>query len=316
MFRLLRDMVGPIGLWLAGGEARLSAGGGLRPSANVPTDGRRSVAFRSRSAFTLVELLIAATITAMVTVVLSGLVMAVQRSWSFTQACEEVSMQARASLDRMQTMIRQAGVYRLPGQPTRLGLAVVAHRWGFVRFPDVLVVWSGGREGGMSRQGVLERLPRLNELVIYTYEPDQPSCLVEIAFPDDGTPIDFDAATFSDTILDLLRSPSAERVLLCDRLRTSRLPSARRSNRRLIGLVRFELIRRPDEFELAMAESDPEAWQQLGWPQGIATRTSGLRQETVRIELQLTRHPTTDETPPSEAIPFFGSASCRYVYQR
>jgi len=268
-----------------------------------------------RSAFTLVELLVAATITAMLSVVLSGLVLAVQRSWSYTRHLEEVSVQARAALDRMRYMIGRAGVYQLVERPPRLGLAVVSqNRWGDVAFPDVLVVWSGGRNGAMAPRGIVRRLPLVSELVIYTWDASEPTRLVEIVIPDDDTPIDFDDASFSTTVRTLLHSSSAQAAVLSDRLRKvswSAGPLAGHS----VGLVRFELIRTPSDWELTAIEPGEEAWLWLTWPQGLVTRQSGLRQETVRIEIQLTRRPGETASRPSDGIPFFGSASRRYVYQ-
>ncbi len=268
---------------------------------------------RAPDAFTLVEVLIAATITTVVALVLTGLALGVQRTWSLTGSTNETLAQGRAALERIEYSVRRAGVYRLPGRPSRVGLAVVCHNFRRLELPDVLVVWCGGREGDLSQTPVLERLPRLNELLVYTWDPDRPSHLVEIAF-DQTSPIDFDGAFFDWQIRRLVRRSSAKRrVLLSDRLRSVVLPRVVSPRRVRVGLVRFELRRTPDDELLAELEPGSPEWFELPWAAGVVSETSGLRQATVRVELQLTAGPDAGDSP-SRSVPFFAAIGRRHVY--
>ncbi len=268
--------------------------------------------------FTLVELIMSMAITSMVTVILSGLVMAVQTAWSHTKGLEDADIQARASIDRIKFMVGRAGLYQVAGQPTTLGLAVVDRGTSNQPFPDVLVVWSGRFESGMAEMGVREQLPLISELVVYTVDQKNAERLVETSFPDNFTSIDFRAVDFSKTILSLLKSPDARPLRICDRLRTSKSPGVRgAANAAQRGNVRFELSVTPSDADLAKTTPGTQQWIDLPWSQGIASSDSGMRQATLRIELQVEPYTESSSDKPElcAAIPFLGSASYRYVYQ-
>ncbi len=282
-----------------------------------------------RTAFTLVELMMAMTITAMLSVVLGGLVMAVQTAREHTEGLEEATVQAQVAIDRIKFMVSQTGVYQVSGQPTTLGMAVVSHKWfGVDLLPDVLVVWSGGRNGGMAAAagsastGVPQRLPRIDELLIYTFDPQTPTHLVEIAFPGNSDDIDFRDPRFSTRILSLIASPTAEKTLLCDRIRQSDLPQSYRYFARYYGAtnyvnIRFELSQTPDDSELQASSPGTPEWYGLGWAQGVVAGDLGMRQATLRMELQIRRdsRPASKTDSSGVSIPFLGSASYRYVYR-
>ena len=266
---------------------------------------------------TLVELLIAMTITSMTSVVLGGLIMAVQTARQHTEGLEEATLQAQASFDRIRFMVSHAGVYQLDGEPTCLGLAVVNHRWSSFDLPDVLVVWSGGRNGGMAEAGLQRRLPGVNELVLYTPDSNDPSRLVEIVVPGNAAAVDFRDPGFANVILSLLRSANAEPVLLCDRIRVSHFSESHDSLASDVGNVRFEVEQTPSDSDLASIAPGTFEWIDLPWAQGIVSSESGLRQASVRMEFQI--EPRSHESAGTDfkpiAIPFFASVSYRYAYQ-
>ena len=267
---------------------------------------------RSRCAFTLVELLMSVTITSMVSVVLGALMMAMQTAWEHTQGLETIQSQSRAALDRIQYMIAQAGTYQVSGQPVRIGVGVVERTVSGTQLPDVLVVWSGGRSGGQVEAGLLTRLPVVSEVVFYAADRTDPTRFSEIMLPTNASSLDFAASNFATTVTTLLTSTSAERVLLCDRVRTSLLTGGN-----LVPNVRFEMFESPTATELSGISPGTSAWNNLKWSGGIVMSDSGLRQATVRIELQLERRvnvPARTTASPT-AVPFFGSASYRYVYR-
>jgi hypothetical protein len=166
----------------------------------------------------------------------------------------------------------------------------------------------------MSAQGELDRLPEVGELLVYTPDPDDAGRLVEIAFPGVTTQIDFEDAGFEATVRTLIESADAEAVTLCDRIRATQLPLASAPD---LANVRFELALTPDEDELAAAAPGTDDWMNLPWPQGIASSEIGVRQATLRVELQVEPRsiPVADSETKSTALPFFGSATYRYAYR-
>ncbi len=300
---------------------------------------------------TLAELLISLTILSMMSVVLAGMSNAVNSAWSYTKGVEDSDLQARAAIERIEYMISQTGVYDLAGQPTRVGMTVVSRPVGTNQIPDVLVLWTGGRSGGMSANGVLNRLPNVGELLIYTWDSKNPGQLIEVAFPGQTASFDFAASDLPTTVTNLLTSTAAEKIPLCDRLRQSSLstsssavsapvfppasgtgspfgpslppgPSSSPSSStptssvtQSIGNARFVLSLTPSDSELASAAPQTTAWMQLSWPQGTFGNRSGVRQATLQIELQVEPDGIVRASDTVSAIPFFGSASLRYVYE-
>ncbi len=308
----------------------------------------------SHRGMTLAELLISLTILSIMSVVLAGMSNAVNSAWSYTKGVEDSDLQARAAVERIEYMISQTGVYDLAGQPTRVGMAVVRRPVGTNQIPDVLVLWTGGRSGGMSANGVLQRLPTVGELLIYTWDAQSPSQLIEVAFPGQTAAFDFAASDLATTVANLLTSNAAEKIPLCDRLRLSSLsnsssavaapimppvsgaesifsmygasvPSesssssststATAASTQSIGNARFTLTLTPTDSELASAAPQTTAWMQLSWPQGTFGNRSGIRQVTLQIELQVEPDGIVRASDTVSAIPFFGSASLRYVYE-
>jgi hypothetical protein len=252
------------------------------------------------------------TITSIIAVVVSGLLMAMQTAWQHTDGLQTANSQARVALQRIEYLISQAGVYQLAGQPTQVGLAVVPRSVSGYNQPENLVIWCGGRFGGLAAAGVQNRLPLVSELVIYAPDPADPSRLVEINVSSNMSPIDFRDAGFANTIQALVNgSQAADRALICNGVRTTNLNGSSR-----VGCVRFDLFEVPSASDLNGVTPGTDAWNSLTWAQGIVTSDSGLRQAQVRIELQLESRPDlpASNTPSATTIPFFGSASHRYVY--
>jgi len=279
--------------------------------------GARSHVDRPARGFTLAELLMAMMMTSMMSVVLGGLVLSVQTAWAHTTAMEDATMQARVAVDRIRYSISHAGLYQLAGQPTRVGLAVVSHQRSGDLFPDVLVVWSGGREGGMAAAGVQTSLPRVSELIIYAPVTDDPRQLVEIAIPGDMSEIDFDDINFTTTILTLIDAPGAEHILLSERIHASLMGGSGSTASDHWPNIRFAIDSMPSDDALASVTPGTLAWTMLPWSTGIAFSDSGMRQATIRMELQmaLRRREFVSGAVSPATCPFFGSASYRYAYR-
>lgn len=314
---------------------------GTMPRFRLPTSN-----FRIRSGMTLAELLISMTILSMMSVVLAGMSNAVNSAWSYTKGVEETDLQARAALERIGFMVSQTGAYKIAGQPTRLGMAVVTRTVGEHQLPDTLVLWTGGRSGGMAANGIQSRLPLVGELLIYTWDASAPGHLIEAAFPGQSTVFEFTAADLTTQVTNLLASKTGELIPLCERLRVSSVsdsgtsasspsppsgpsspfgpsmpstpsssPSPSSSTELDVGNIRFMLTLTPSDSDLAAAAPQTTAWTQLNWPQGRFGSRSGMRQANLQMELQVEPDGIVRASDTVSAIPFFGSASVRYVYE-
>ena len=284
-------------------------------ASNLLSAGRLKPALRAdktltRRGLSLVELLMSLTITALLSVVFGSLMLAMQMAWQHSGGISSCNAEARVALSRIRYMLSQAGTYRNPGASQQVGVAVVGTPVNGSTLPQTLVVWSGGRTGGMSSQGLQSRLPLISELVIYAPDPGDSSHLIEVVAGTNTNSIDFADPNFANTIRSLLTAPQLDKVLLCDRIRRTNLSGT------IVGNVHFEMFQTPSDTEIASTTAGTTAWNDLTWSQGIVASDSGLRQATVRMELQLESAlgaPVLTTSSPT-ALPFLGSASCRYVY--
>ncbi len=255
-------------------------------------------------------------ISSILIVALAGIVTATQSAWQHTRGIEDSLAQINASFDRIKLMISQAGVYQVSGQPPRVGLAVVTNSWNSIDIPNTLVVWSGGRNGGLSEQGTITRLPQLNEILIYTVDSADPHKLIEIAFPDVTTTIDFNSSSFNGTIRSAIKSNQGESALLSDRIKCSQYILGGNPWGPMDGNVFFRLVKTPSDSSLSSVSPGTSAWMNLAWPQGTVSASSGLRQVTVNCEVQFETAEQTDlnEINSASALPFFASGSRYYAY--
>ena len=284
----------------------------------VRTCDRRAAARRPaltpRAGFTLVELIFTMSILSFSAAVFGGLIMAISSAWDHSTALEDSRRQSQGTLGRIKWMVQQAGTYRLTGQSTTLGLAVVSTDTGVYQAPTTLVVWSGGANGGLNAQGLLTRLPVASEVVVYAPDPSTPARFVEVTFPANTTVVDFRSGTFSTTIQSLLKLSTAQKILLCDRLHTSAGKTGTTIN---LGDARFELSAAPTDSQIAGVTVGSQAWNDLPWGQCLVGADRGLRTSNIRIELLLDPNPKklTTDSGYSTSLPFLGSVNRQYVFQ-
>jgi hypothetical protein len=255
----------------------------------------------------LTQLLISIVITAMLTVVLGGLLAAVHTARQHAEGLQSATMTSQAALHRIRVMFAQTAVYQVATQPTRLGAAVVYQSWNRHIIPNFVVLWTGGLDVDLADQGPLSRLPVVNELLIYGPDPDNPAHLVEMRLPEVTSTIDFNDATFNQQMLSLIHSPSIQKILICDHLQVAELAQGRFST----GNVRFEFRESPNSDDLSTTHPDDVGWDELKWAQGVV----GLRQANLDVELLIETQLTPDRSVVADAIPFFDSASRCYVHQ-
>lgn len=271
---------------------------------------------RRRPAFTLAELLMGIFLASILAVILGGLTHAVHTAQQHTDGLQTSLAQSQAIIERVRWMISQAGTYRAPNSPSIIGLRVIERKSGVYALPDVLVVWSGGRQGGMADLEVLDRMPVASELVVYAPHTDRPHELIEFAFPASSQVIDFGSTNFDSTIQTLLASSSAQAARLTDRLVVSTPSTYWYMGTDERGAIRFDLEQFPSDRELDEYAAGERSWQSLSWPQSMYTDEFGQRQANVRIELQLRARPRSSQTDENQtsAVPAFTTVSHRYAY--
>lgn len=262
-----------------------------------------------RAGLTLIELLIAMSIMAMVVGSLGALAYGVQSGFEYTEGRGIATQHARVVLDRITQRVEQATTSeRFPG------FLVVPYVEGGAEFPEVLVVWHpSGKPSNPTG------LPRYNELVIYAPDRTTPSQLLEITAPLDSrtVPPPEDLARWRSELNTLRNSWRSRSFVLTNLLRKCSVPGAT-GDSRWRGAVRLKSRLRPSEADWALYHNGERDWTELPWVQGIYGSRTGMRQASLQIEIQLVPGDTTvlSETNTHIAVPFFGAASLYYHLER
>jgi prepilin-type N-terminal cleavage/methylation domain-containing protein len=253
---------------------------------------------RLRRGLTLVELLIASTVMAMIVGAMSALALTAQTSHDAAGREWTVAQHARVTLGRIEGAVLAARASeQFPGA------VVVATSEASISFPETLVVWNGG-VAAADPSG----LPRWRELAIYCPNPATPNELLEITTSDaTAVPKLSDTAAWSSALAAIKASAQSRRVVLTNRLRTARL-----SGGQLRGAARFFVRLRPSANEWQDFRDGDIAFEDLAWPHCAPGAETGMRQTWCAIELQM--HPGAipgagQATSREIAIPFFGSSA-------
>ncbi len=252
---------------------------------------------------TLVELMLAMTITVMVVGAIGGLTRTVQQGFEYSEGYGIATQHARVALERIARNVRRATASsQFPG------CIVVAESVDGERYPDTLVIW---RPSGTAANPT--GLPIFSELVVYCPNPADPSQLVEMTKPSDTqtVPAVSDEAAWQSAIDTFKKAAATQTVVLSGLLRTCS-PSGGTANLR--GAARFETCLRPSDVDWANYQAGTVTWMNLPWVQGLYGPKAGLRQTWVRMELQFV--PGVDwvasNAAAGQAVPFFGSAALYY----
>jgi type II secretory pathway pseudopilin PulG len=254
---------------------------------------------------TLIELLMATAIMAIMAAALGTLAMTVQTSSRISQGDDTATQHARVTLERIQRTLHTATT-----SANFPGFAVIDEQVGPWRFPDTLVVWRPE-----STAANPSGLPLFRELVVFCPDPNQPSQLLEITAPNDNrpTPPLTDTAAWRNELTTLKTSNSARRIVLSSLLRAASADGSG-SSQSMRGAVRFTVAIRPAVQQYNDYQAGGLNWQDMAWVQDIYGSTSGVRQSWCSIELQLLPEESASSTGSStdSALPFFGSAALYY----
>ncbi|MDZ7620583.1 MAG: prepilin-type N-terminal cleavage/methylation domain-containing protein [Patescibacteria group bacterium] len=262
-----------------------------------------------RSGLTLIELLIAVSIMAMVTGSLAALSHGVRLAFEYTEGHGLATQHARVVLDRMARHVEGATASeRFPG------FLVVPTMDGGVEYPETLVIWHP-----TSTASDPSGLPKFNELIIYAPSLSSPSQLLEITVPSDTrtTPDITNLSQWRTELNSIRGSSRSQEYALTSLLRTVGLAGSA-GNGQSRGAVRFTTRLRPSEAEWTAYKNGTRAWASLPWMQGVFGSKTGLRQASLAIELQLMPGdvPIVANAGSRIPIPFFGAAALVYRLER
>lgn len=261
---------------------------------------------RQRRGLTLIELLIAMSIMAMVVGTLGGLAYGLQLAFEYTEGQGVATQHARVILDRIARHVEEATASeQFPG------FLVVPDIEGGATFPEVLVIWHP-RGQAADPNG----MPRYDELIIYAPNVSTPSQLLEITVPQDSrtVPPTRDMARWRSELNALRTGSRTESFVLTNLLRMCSASGSGGSSQ-WRGAVRFHSRVRPSETDWAAYQSGETAWTELPWVQGIFGSQTGLRQAALQIELQLMPG-AAPAVNTYAAAPFFGGAALYYQLER
>ncbi|HTN74226.1 MAG TPA: prepilin-type N-terminal cleavage/methylation domain-containing protein [Pirellulaceae bacterium] len=254
---------------------------------------------RARAGMTLLELLLASSIMAIMAGVLGGLALSVQMQSEHSEGQGEAVQHARVVIDRMQRLMNEANA-----SESFPGFLVLTETVGGNTFPDTVVIWTA------AAPLYPNALPLWKEVTVICPDSQTPNLLWEITTPADSSPVPAltDTALWRTKLAALKTSSTAVKTELTTLLRTA---DAGNSQRR--GAIRFDIRKRPSD-EQWTAYKPPFnqiGWADLDWVQGIYGSRTGLRQVWCRMELQLMpgANAAVEDPTGQSALTFFGSAA-------
>ena len=260
------------------------------------------------SGLSLLELLIAMSIMALIVGTLAGLTHALEQGFEYSEGYGAATQHAQVVLDRI-----TRAIYGATANEQFPGCIVVAETVSNWRYPDTLVVW---RPSGTA--AAPSGLPEYCELVIYCPHPSNPNLLVEITAPADTrtVPAITDTSTWLSQIAAIKTNSQSKIVTLTNLLRSCPIASTTGSPKR--GAVRFETRLRPSQDDWSNYKASLVNWKDLPWMQGFYGWQTGMRQVWVRMELQLIPQAPNGSATAANLVPvpFFGSASLYYQMHR
>ena len=255
-----------------------------------------------RFAFTLIEVVIAAALTTLLTASLAGMTLAARQSQDRLTHFDRCRGESRVAFDRIDRAVQRSGTYKPPAAATVPGVRAISKSGYYTEWSTTLVCLTGGRDGDLSAASPLDRLPLASELLVFTDIPEGSGTLCEVAFPGDTQSVNLATAS-SATIRSLVNGPTAEVAPLCRTIRRYSDPSdIYYGGSTIKSAVFFNVRHTPSSALIARDGGTEEGWLGLPWYRHQRTPHDGLRHTLVRVELQF----------PNRATPHVGAQSDAY----
>lgn len=263
-----------------------------------------------RAGLTLLELMLAMTVSTILVGALSILAGATRQTSEFSVGQSSALQHGRVVLDRIGRFVGQA--YATETYP---GVVVVDETVSGHRYCDTLVIWSppGGTPANVAGP------PLVRELIIIAPDPTDARRLMEFTASTDSRTVQLNDASLNTsagrTFISSIKTASTTvKTLLTPLLRTASTNSTGSGTPR--AAVRFECELHPTAAEIASFRNGTLDWDELPWPQGLFSSSAGLRQVWLRCEAQLmSKEYVAGGTAPADAVPlpFLGSATLHYT---
>jgi hypothetical protein len=254
---------------------------------------------------TVVELLFAVMIMAVVAAALEAMAGSVQVANDYSQGYGTATQHARAALARVEAAIH--GAYAKSIYP---GVWMTADTDGQWTYPNTLVVWQpSGTPANPSGP------PLVQELAIFCSDPNTPNDFVELSVPGNTTTVPTtNTSSFTSLINSLKTSASANKVVLTNLLQVVSVSNSASAGSAGRPAVRFVVTLTPSAASWPSYQSGTTAWSSLAWPQGMYSSAEGRRQVWVRSEIDLVPgvNWTGQNSAAATSIPFLGSACLNY----
>ena len=274
-----------------------------------------------RLGVTLLELMMAVAVVAMLMVGLAGLSKTVQDGAKFNQDYGEAAQHARVVKARITRTVNTATATE--DYPGAIVLDKMVAGW---RVPDTLVVWSP--ETGNAAAATIG--PLVSELVVYMPNPNAPNELWELTERSntDQALSDTEANDWETsgtltgwkiTVAQMVASSTSQKVVLTDLLRIASTSLINETGQGLWrGCLRFESEMNPARWDWDGYQDSSRPWEEISFAQGIRGSQTGLRQVWVRFEFQLQpgHSSKAGDSAVMPPLPFFGSAAIYYELHR
>lgn len=256
----------------------------------------------------------AAALTTLLAASLAAMTVSARSAEDRLARIETARRHADVAFDRMQRAVHRAGIYKLPGAASVLGVRTCEYEYFDVRSSTRLVCWTGGRDGNLAAASPSTTLPTAEQLLVFAESPLGSGSLFEITFPGNTATVSFTQSDwqFKSQIDGLVAGATAEAIPLAESLRMY-TTDAYYGGGHDEAAVQFCPHWSPRQGDLDAANS-ASAWEDLSWYRGQHTATSGLRHLMVRIDLQLPLH--TDDREAAASWPFFATAERVYHHEQ
>jgi len=259
-----------------------------------------------RRGFTLPELLCAVAILSILALAMGTLSFGVSNANDHSRGQNEAAQHARVVLDRIRRNVLAA-----KASESFPGCMVASTTVGAYSYPDRLLIWkSDGIAAGATE------LPKLRDLIVYTFNPSKPTEIWEVTNTDTTTLSGTSNTQLNSVVDAILASGSCTKTVISDRLdiaatgsntgvRIADLISDNTSR----GLLRFRILMAPSATQWSEYKAATRTWSNIDWPLDQYYSDSGIRRVSLLTELQMLADDTSEKPP----VPFFGSVT--KVYQ-
>jgi hypothetical protein len=257
-----------------------------------------------RRGLTVVELLFAVLIVAIVAVSLQAMIGSVQVANDYSQGYGTATQHARVAISRIEAAVHQAY-----GKSIYPGVWVTQDTDGQWTYPNTLIVWQpSGAPANPSGP------PLVQELVIFCPDPSAPNDLIQLTVPGDTTVVPTtDSAALTTLINSLKTISTANKVVLTNLLQVVSVSGAS-SGVTARPAVRFVVTLTPSAASWSSYLAGATAWGNLPWAQGMCSAAEGRREVWLRSEIQLAPGVvwSAENSAAATPVPFLGSACFSY----